>query len=172
MLSPCCLCVCELPLLINFWMLQPIFTKPGHGTRAHFNGSHHKSFPSVCLDICDEVEVTFNWIIIYIRGVSWPYHYNSMILFGKTFTKFPYIINNIWKRSVWSENITYVKLSFWSMEPISQPWLFPSNNILILFFPVFTVNDFGSSPLCFNRTGVCWPTTNASVASILNLLFS
>jgi hypothetical protein len=42
--------------------------------------------------------------------------------------------------------------------------------VLSIYF--FTVNDFSSLPLCFTRTGVCRPTSNASVATIQNLLFS
>jgi hypothetical protein len=39
----------------------------------------------------------------------------------------------------------------------------------LLYFTFFTVNDFRSLCLCFNRTGVCSPTSTAFVASMLNL---
>jgi hypothetical protein len=61
-----------------------------------------------------------------------------------------------------------------SMGPVSLPRLHHSDKtfLLFLFFSVFTGNDFNSLSLRFNRTGICWQAYNASVISILNLLFS
>jgi hypothetical protein len=53
MRSPCCLCVCESPPPINFWMPEPILMKLRyHNTWTNFNGVLHKFLPSICVSVC------------------------------------------------------------------------------------------------------------------------
>jgi hypothetical protein len=53
----CCLCVCESPHQINFWMPEPILLNlvctayAYHGTWTHLSGVLHKYLPSVCVSV-------------------------------------------------------------------------------------------------------------------------
>ena len=43
-------------------------------------------------------------MVISIQAVSWPSHYNNMILLGKVIIKLPQVLNNMSKRSIGLKN--------------------------------------------------------------------